>query len=140
MPLAPWRRATTTVESPRRRATKSESSRGRSTRWQPSSPKPTGCGATSSPTCRTSCEPRFPPNGGRVEVRARRAPDGVTIEVSDEGPGIPASEQVRIFERFYRADHARTAADGGAGLCLAIAHWIVDLHGGQIHPERCEPH
>jgi two-component system, OmpR family, sensor histidine kinase VicK len=83
---------------------------------------------------------RFTPNGGRVEVRARRAPDGVTIEVCDEGPGIPASEQVRIFERFYRADHARTAADGGAGLGLAIAQWIVDLHGGQIHPERCEPH
>jgi signal transduction histidine kinase len=87
---------------------------------------------------------RYTPTGGRVEVRARRAPDGrtpaVTIEVCDEGPGIADAEQGRVFERFYRADTARAASDGGAGLGLAIAQWIVDLHGGDIHPERREPH
>jgi len=83
---------------------------------------------------------RHTPRGGTVEVRARRAPDGVTIEVIDEGPGIPDSEQRRIFERFYRADSARASTDGGAGLGLAIAQWIVDLHGGDIHPERRDPH
>jgi signal transduction histidine kinase len=83
---------------------------------------------------------RYTPRGGTVEVRARRAPDGVTIEVLDEGPGIPESEQARVFERFYRADAARASADGGAGLGLAIARWIVDLHGGQIHPEARDPH
>jgi signal transduction histidine kinase len=83
---------------------------------------------------------RYSPQGGHVEVRARRAVDGVTIEVLDEGPGIPEPEQARIFERFYRADTARASSDGGAGLGLAIAQWIVDLHGGDIRPERRDPH
>jgi signal transduction histidine kinase len=83
---------------------------------------------------------RHSPAGGAVEVRARRTSNGVTIEVIDEGPGIPDQEVNRVFERFYRADSARATSDGGAGLGLAIARWIVDLHGGEIHPERCEPH
>jgi signal transduction histidine kinase len=95
---------------------------------------------------------RYTPTGGRVEVRARRAANGrsfghgpapgstVTIEVCDEGPGIAEVEEARVFERFYRADTARASSDGGAGLGLAIAQWIVDLHGGDIHPERREPH
>jgi signal transduction histidine kinase len=82
---------------------------------------------------------RFTPSGGTVEVRARRSDLGVTIEVLDEGPGIPETERSRVFERFYRADAARSSTDGGAGLGLAIARWIVDLHGGDIHPERREP-
>jgi len=83
---------------------------------------------------------RYTPHGGRVEVRARRNGRGVTIEVLDDGPGIPEDEQSRIFERFYRADSARASSDGGAGLGLAIAQWIVDLHGGEIRPERRTPH
>ncbi len=83
---------------------------------------------------------RHSPAGGAVEVRARRSPSGVTIEVIDEGPGIPVQEASRVFERFYRADSARASSDGGAGLGLAIARWIVDLHGGEIHPEQREPH
>ncbi len=83
---------------------------------------------------------RHTPRGGSVEVRAERSPDGVTIAVLDEGPGIAEADEARIFERFYRADSARASSDGGAGLGLAIAQWIVDLHGGDIHPERREPH
>jgi signal transduction histidine kinase len=83
---------------------------------------------------------RHSPRGGTVEVHARRGRSGVTIEVCDEGPGIPDGETARVFERFYRADTARATSDGGAGLGLAIAQWIVDLHGGEIHPERREPH
>jgi signal transduction histidine kinase len=83
---------------------------------------------------------RHTPRGGIVEVVAHRNERGVVIEVLDEGPGIPEHEQARVFERFYRADTARAASDGGAGLGLAIAQWIVDLHGGDIHPERREPH
>jgi signal transduction histidine kinase len=83
---------------------------------------------------------RYTPRGGTIEVRARRSFQAVTIEVIDEGPGIPDSEQGRVFERFYRADTARASSDGGAGLGLAIARWIVDLHGGEIHPEHREPH
>ena len=85
---------------------------------------------------------RYSPRGGRVEVHARRCdnPPGVTIEVLDEGPGIPETERGRVFERFYRADTARASSNGGAGLGLAIAQWIVDLHGGEIRPERRAPH
>jgi signal transduction histidine kinase len=83
---------------------------------------------------------RFTPAGGTVEVHAHRSADGVTIEVLDEGPGIPEAERTRVFERFHRADAARSSSDGGAGLGLAIARWIVDLHGGQISPEQREPH
>ena len=84
---------------------------------------------------------RHSPGGGRVELRAASAGRGrVTIEVSDEGPGIPDAEAARVFERFYRSDAARSSRQGGAGLGLAIARWIVDLHGGEIRPERRDPH
>ena len=82
---------------------------------------------------------RYTPIGGTVEVQARRTDHGVVIEVLDEGPGIPDDERARVFERFYRADAARAVSDGGAGLGLAIARWIVDLHGGDIHPELRQP-
>jgi signal transduction histidine kinase len=83
---------------------------------------------------------RYTPTAGRVDVVARRARDSVRIEVCDEGPGIAEADADRVFERFYRADQARSSGAGGAGLGLAIAQWIVELHGGDIHPERREPH
>jgi signal transduction histidine kinase len=83
---------------------------------------------------------RHTPRGGAVEVRASHHDTGVTIEVLDQGPGIAEADESRIFERFYRADSARSTTDGGAGLGLAIARWIVDLHGGDIHPEPRDPH
>jgi signal transduction histidine kinase len=83
---------------------------------------------------------RHSPVDAAVQVRARRGDAGVIIEVVDEGPGIAADDAARVFERFYRSDSARASSDGGAGLGLAIARWIVDLHGGEIHPEPCEPH
>jgi signal transduction histidine kinase len=75
---------------------------------------------------------RHSPPGGVVSVSARRENGHVKIEVTDDGPGVPAGEEERIFERFYRADTARTRSDGGTGLGLAIARWIVDMHGGEI--------
>ena len=70
-------------------------------------------------------------------LSAHAATDGVTtIEVADEGPGIPADEAERVFERFHRVDAARAARDGGTGLGLAIARWIVDAHGGTIARPR----
>lgn len=82
---------------------------------------------------------RHSPAGGRVVVSARPDQGRVAIEVCDEGPGIPEEEANRVFERFYRADVARSSSHGGAGLGLAIARWIVDLHGGDIRAERRLP-
>lgn len=82
---------------------------------------------------------RYSPPGSMVELRATSSHNGVTIEVADEGPGIPEEESQRVFERFYRADSARSSLHGGAGLGLAIARWIVDLHGGMIRPEQRQP-
>jgi signal transduction histidine kinase len=88
---------------------------------------------------------RYSPRGGQVELRARAAqrvprhPE-VVIEVADQGPGIPDGEVQRVFERFYRTDAARASSQGGAGLGLAIARWIVEGHGGRIRPERNQPH
>jgi signal transduction histidine kinase len=82
---------------------------------------------------------RYSPPAGRVTLRARSANGRVTIEVVDEGPGIPVAERTRVFERFYRADSARSSTDGGSGLGLAIARWIIDLHGGEIRAEAGEP-
>jgi signal transduction histidine kinase len=83
---------------------------------------------------------RHSPARGTVVVGARAVRDAVQFEVTDEGPGIPDGERDRVFERFYRADAARSSRDGGAGLGLAIAQWIVDLHEGEIHAERRTPH
>jgi signal transduction histidine kinase len=83
---------------------------------------------------------RCSPAGGTVELTASAASRAVTIAVCDEGPGISPDKVDRVFERFYRADPARSSTSGGAGLGLAIARWIVDLHGGQIRPEPVRPH
>jgi signal transduction histidine kinase len=83
---------------------------------------------------------RHSPAGGTVELRATRNRTEVTIEVCDEGPGISEEDKTMVFERFYRADPARSPKDGGAGLGLPIARWIVDLHGGDIRVESRQPH
>ncbi|WP_395294391.1 sensor histidine kinase [Kitasatospora hibisci] len=77
------------------------------------------------------------PPGGTVTVRARPGdgPGALLLEVEDEGPGIPAADRSRVFERFSRSGTATAqgpGSDGGTGLGLAIARWAVDLHGGRI--------
>ncbi|HZM38156.1 MAG TPA: ATP-binding protein [Acidimicrobiales bacterium] len=84
---------------------------------------------------------RFGPPQRPVRLTASAGDGAVVLTVSDEGPGISAADAERIFERFYRADTARPT-DAGAGLGLAIARWIVDLHEGLIqaapnHPAGC---
>jgi signal transduction histidine kinase len=82
---------------------------------------------------------RHSPSGAAVQVRGTLSPGGVQIEVCDEGNGIPAGDLDRIFDRFYRADAARASGDGGAGLGLAIARSIVELHHGSIRAEARLP-
>jgi signal transduction histidine kinase len=82
---------------------------------------------------------RHSPPGACVSVAARGDADGTTIEVIDQGQGIPEAERGRVFERFYRSDAARASSDGGSGLGLAIARWIVDLHGGEIRAAANDP-
>ncbi|UGY93602.1 HAMP domain-containing sensor histidine kinase [Streptomyces gobiensis] len=74
------------------------------------------------------------PPHGRVTVRARPGsqPQGLELEVQDEGPGIPECDRDLVFERFSRTATAKAGQDGGTGLGLAIARWAVDLHGGRI--------
>jgi signal transduction histidine kinase len=83
---------------------------------------------------------RHSPQAGRVVLTARGNNGRPVVEVVDDGPGIPADEVERVFERFYRSDRARSADDGGAGLGLAIARWIVELHGGSIAATAANPH
>ena len=78
---------------------------------------------------------KYTPSGGRVAVRVARAGKHAELSVADTGPGIPAAEQSRIFDRFVRADTARTRSTGGTGLGLAIAKWIAEAHHGRISVE-----
>lgn len=76
---------------------------------------------------------RHTPHGGRVTVDVRSLGAGCEITVSDTGPGIPPEHRSRLFDRFYRADAARSSnRDSGAGLGLAIVKTIMDLHHGTV--------
>jgi two-component system phosphate regulon sensor histidine kinase PhoR len=75
---------------------------------------------------------KYSPGGGRVQVRVADGPDRIRIEVTDQGLGIPPSEQGRIFEKFYRLDADMTRGVGGSGLGLYISREIVEQMGGEL--------
>jgi signal transduction histidine kinase len=75
---------------------------------------------------------KFTPRGGGVSVLLEEDADEVTVVVRDTGPGIPADELPRIFERFYRGTNTGEARASGSGLGLAIVRSIVEMHGGRI--------
>jgi signal transduction histidine kinase len=76
---------------------------------------------------------KFTPGGGRVRIDAGVENGTPTVRVVDTGIGIPADQLPHVFERFYRGEQARQERNGeGAGLGLAIAHWIADAHQATI--------
>lgn len=78
---------------------------------------------------------RYTPSGGSVSVNCQLHNDVAAVSVSDTGIGIAKEDVAHIFDRFWRADKARSRAQGGAGLGLSIAKWIVDMHQGSIEVE-----
>jgi signal transduction histidine kinase len=72
--------------------------------------------------------------GGSVVADVRQSPSGPVLRVIDDGPGIPAEDQARIFDRFVRLDQR----SGGAGLGLPIARWIAEAHGGTLCLEKSD--
>ena len=72
------------------------------------------------------------PAGTPIDVRLAAEDELVVLEVADAGPGVPAEDAERIFERFYRTDRSRTRSLGGVGLGLSIVRSVVEAHGGSI--------
>ena len=78
----------------------------------------------------------FTPEGGKVTAMAEKNGQNCYVTIKDTGVGIPSSALPHVFERFFRADPARSR--GGVGLGLSIARWIVDVHGGRIDVKSSE--
>ncbi len=81
---------------------------------------------------------KYSETGDRIELSSHATGSKVTMEVADEGIGVPDEAHARIFERFARADAARTRSAGGVGLGLAIVDTIVKAHGGRCTVRRIE--
>jgi heavy metal sensor kinase len=78
---------------------------------------------------------RYTLAGGRVTAEVAAEDAGVRLRIADTGVGIAAEAQPHVFERFFRADQARSRADGGFGLGLAIVKWIAESHHGAVEVE-----
>jgi len=76
---------------------------------------------------------KYAPPGSVIDMSASATDREVVVEVADRGPGVPVGEEIRIFDKFYRAKPAR---EGGVGLGLTICRGIVEAHGGRIWAEN----
>ncbi len=84
---------------------------------------------------------KYTPEGGRVTVECQCQRGEYALSITDTGTGIPAELRPRIFERFFRADKARSRSEsdgGGAGLGLAISRWIAEAHQGRLELTRSD--
>jgi signal transduction histidine kinase len=75
---------------------------------------------------------KYTPRCGSIRVSVASCDGFAQTSVSDTGIGVAPQDMPRLFDRFWRADKARSREQGGAGLGLSIAKWIVDMHGGSI--------
>lgn len=75
---------------------------------------------------------RYTQPGGKVAAELESCADGVLLRISDNGIGIPPEAAPHVFERFFRADKARSRGNGGFGLGLAIVKWIAESHNGVV--------
>ncbi|MEO7104335.1 MAG: ATP-binding protein, partial [Gemmatimonadaceae bacterium] len=89
---------------------------------------------------------KYAGSGSTITMTLSAAPDAYSISVRDTGPGVPIEAQAHLFERFFRADVARSRAasgsgstGGGAGLGLAIAKWVAEAHGGRLTLAKSSP-
>ena len=82
---------------------------------------------------------KYSPPESRILVRVQSEGDKqVSLDVVDQGPGIPSEHQPYVFDRFYRVDRARTREWGGTGLGLSITRWAIEAHGGNVALESTE--
>ncbi len=84
---------------------------------------------------------KYTPEGGKISLDCHKQGNEYVVSVSDTGEGIPGELQKRVFERFFRADKARSrteGAHGGAGLGLSIARWIAEAHHGGLELTRSD--
>ena len=83
---------------------------------------------------------KYSPKEGAISIKAIQRGDRIRVSVADEGIGIPESDLPRIFERFYRADKARSRELGGTGLGLSIVKHVVHRHGGNVEADSSPGH
>lgn len=81
---------------------------------------------------------KFTPDGGHVAVSVRSDQNGATVEVTDDGPGIPEMARTHIFERFYQAEGSERRRHGGAGIGLALVRELCELHDGKVEVDSKE--